>query len=160
MQRGQSASAQSLYEAELAAARSVDVDGMTYEQLQELCDKLGNVRHGLSRAAFQRMPTRLLTRPSDAQPAARKLAANNAHGAAQAPAAQRLHGEACCICMSDLLEAGAASSRVKTLPCGHVFHAPCVAQWLSSHTSCPVCKCDVATRAASVGELFSKLCKS
>ena len=41
----------------------------------------------------------------------------------------------CVICLDDF-EAGA---RVKTLPCGHLFHDTCIDQWLQSNTRCPHC---------------------
>jgi hypothetical protein len=44
----------------------------------------------------------------------------------------------CCICLDDF-EAGA---RVKTLPCGHLFHDTCIDQWLHSNTRCPNCNHD------------------
>lgn len=26
------------------------------------------------------------------------------------------------------------------MQCGHVYHEPCIAQWLTSHRTCPVCR--------------------
>lgn len=44
----------------------------------------------------------------------------------------------CVICLDDF-QAGA---RVKTLPCGHLFHDACIDQWLHSNTRCPNCNHD------------------
>ena len=48
------------YEAELAAARSFDVENMNYEQLSALCEKMGTVKCGVSKETFNRIPTRTL----------------------------------------------------------------------------------------------------
>lgn len=45
----------------------------------------------------------------------------------------------CIICMEDF-EPGVGGKKV---PCGHVFHSSCIAQWLSDHNSCPLCRSTV-----------------
>ena len=45
--------------------------------------------------------------------------------------------EACVICVDDFSD----GETVKALPCNHVFHARCIDEWLSNHSSlCPLCK--------------------
>ncbi|GMY36103.1 E3 ubiquitin-protein ligase RNF181-like [Fagus crenata] len=33
----------------------------------------------------------------------------------------------------------------KQVPCGHVYHATCIASWLSRHNSCPLCRCKISS---------------
>lgn len=52
--------------------------------------------------------------------------------------------ESCVICLEDL----PFDSKVRLLPCGHVFHYPCIDDWLQIRdVRCPIC-----------GETFYHLC--
>lgn len=42
----------------------------------------------------------------------------------------------CTIC----LETVEANETVNKLPCGHMFHIPCIHTWLTSHSQCPTCR--------------------
>jgi len=42
----------------------------------------------------------------------------------------------CSICRSDITE----GCIVRELRCSHVYHAGCIDQWLSTHSSCPMCR--------------------
>ncbi|KAI3422864.1 Fe2OG dioxygenase domain-containing protein [Psidium guajava] len=46
---------------------------------------------------------------------------------------------ACPICME------AFHSDNKRASCGHVYHEPCIATWLSLCSYCPLCRCDIVT---------------
>ena len=48
---------------------------------------------------------------------------------------------ACAICLEPH---GRGSVRV---PCGHSFHAACIAEWARHARSCPVCRADIAHAA-------------
>ena len=55
-------------------------------------------------------------------------------------------GDSCVVCVENFL----VGDWVKVLPCGHNFHAECIDEWLSRHSSlCPHCKADVAQGLAS-----------
>jgi hypothetical protein len=54
----------------------------------------------------------------------------------------------CYICLSHFAE----DEQVRTLPCGHEFHVPCVDRWLLDvHRTCPCCRLDICA-SASDGE--------
>lgn len=52
---------------------------------------------------------------------------------------QEANNKECLICLD---EHTIGSMAVK-LPCGHLFHKPCVVEWLQKHCTCPVCRYEV-----------------
>ncbi|KAE8698162.1 RING-H2 finger protein ATL79 [Hibiscus syriacus] len=44
----------------------------------------------------------------------------------------------CAICLSEFVEGEGIQVLAK---CNHGFHVQCIQQWLSSHSSCPTCRC-------------------
>ncbi|XBH76798.1 hypothetical protein VPH35_103381 [Triticum aestivum] len=47
----------------------------------------------------------------------------------------------CSVCLEDLED----REMVRQLPsCKHIFHVECVDMWLHSHTTCPICRCDLS----------------
>jgi len=56
-------------------------------------------------------------------------------------------GMSCSICLQDF-EAG---DRLRVLPCGHGFHAPCADGWLQRASACPM-RCEGDLRQAAVPE--------
>ena len=45
----------------------------------------------------------------------------------------------CMICLSDF----ASGESIRRLPCTHVYHQPCIDEWLHRCTDCPLCKTNV-----------------
>lgn len=46
----------------------------------------------------------------------------------------------CTICLTDF----ALHDRLRLLPCSHVYHVDCVADWLAKRKTCPICLADIA----------------
>jgi E3 ubiquitin-protein ligase ATL6/9/15/31/42/55 len=46
----------------------------------------------------------------------------------------------CAVCLSEFED----EERLRLLPrCSHAFHPDCIGQWLASHVTCPVCRCNL-----------------
>ncbi|CAI7833685.1 unnamed protein product [Closterium sp. NIES-54] len=59
----------------------------------------------------------------------------------------------CAVCLGDYDE----GERIKLLPpCGHRFHADCIDLWLSSKSTCPICRKDLRPATVRAGETCEK----
>jgi hypothetical protein len=90
-------------------------DNMTYEQLLQLEDDLGNVSKGLNAQQFEKLPITKYKKEKYSE------------------------NFQCIICMEEFNE----KEKVKLLPCGHIFHPNCIKEWLMKQKSCPFCKSEV-----------------
>jgi hypothetical protein len=48
---------------------------------------------------------------------------------------------ACSICLTEIEE----GAETVLMPCGHLYHDPCVVKWLKMHNTCPVCRYELPT---------------
>jgi hypothetical protein len=90
-------------------------DSMSYEQLLQLEDNMGNVNKGLSKKQYDKLP--FVKYDKD------KYSENYQ----------------CIICMEEFEK----NENVKLLPCGHIFHDNCIKEWLLKQKSCPFCKSEI-----------------
>ncbi|GMN61557.1 hypothetical protein TIFTF001_030650 [Ficus carica] len=52
-----------------------------------------------------------------------------------------VEGTDCSVCLSEFEE----NEKLRLLPkCNHAFHVPCIDTWLKSHSSCPLCRSNIA----------------
>ena len=89
-------------------------DKMSYEQLLQLEEEVGNVNKGMSKDKIKEIPLK---------PYHKALFEDNCQ---------------CIICMESFSE----NELVKQLPCGHIFHGDCIDHWLSQQKNCPFCKAE------------------
>ncbi|CAK7325488.1 unnamed protein product [Dovyalis caffra] len=93
----------------------LDVDSMSYEELLDLGERIGNVNTGLPEDVFSKclMETTCLS-------------------------SNKCQDEtSCAIC----LEEYRSTDKVGTIKnCGHVYHVDCIKKWLSMKNMCPICK--------------------
>ena len=90
-------------------------DAMTYEQLLQLEDNLGNVSKGISAEQFEKLPIKKYKKEKYSE------------------------NFQCIICMEEFKE----KEKIKLLPCGHIFHPNCIKEWLMKQKSCPFCKSEI-----------------
>jgi len=90
-------------------------DAMTYEQLLQLEDEVGNVSKGLNSQQFENLPITKYKKEKYSE------------------------NFQCIICMEEFNE----KEKVKLLPCGHIFHPNCIKEWLMKQKSCPFCKSEI-----------------
>ena len=96
-----------------------DPDKMTYEQLLELEEKVGNVSKGLSKAQIKKIP--------------RFIYQKNIH---------KNIDNKCVVCQYEFKN----GDNVTKLNCGHVFHTDCVDTWLSKNKVCPMCHKEIVVK--------------
>jgi hypothetical protein len=86
-------------------------DKMSYEQLLDLEDKVGNVNKGLNKDKIKKLTV--------------------------IPFKKGFYQDCdkCIICQEDFNY----GEKTKLLPCGHIFHIECVDQWLIKEKKCPFC---------------------
>ncbi|KAA8515986.1 hypothetical protein F0562_019165 [Nyssa sinensis] len=54
----------------------------------------------------------------------------------------------CCVCLGEF----EMKEELHQVPsCKHLFHGDCIHHWLQSNSTCPLCRCSVATPAIPVG---------
>ncbi|KQK19635.1 E3 ubiquitin ligase BIG BROTHER isoform X1 [Brachypodium distachyon] len=99
----------------------IDPDSMTYEQMQELVESVGNESRGLSDELMSFLvPWKYKDRSGFFSRKTNNL-------------------DDCSICLSAFRN----RERLITLPCKHNYHAGCVTKWLKIDKTCPVCKYEV-----------------
>ena len=108
----------------------VDVDGMTYEELTELGERIGVQSKGASATA-----TATLTRFAYGE---------RFRGMENAPSPARDDEECCAVCRMGF-EAG--DSCLGLPRCGHAYHAECLEPWLAENKGCPLCKTEIEEEA-------------
>ncbi|RID40735.1 hypothetical protein BRARA_J00759 [Brassica rapa] len=112
---------------DLSTNENTDPANMTYEELNELEDSMGNVDRGLSQRRISKLPTYKYgaeTKTCCWQIRKKKFIATDTQ---------------CSICLVDYV----MGDKITTLPCKHIYHKDCISQWLKQSKVCCVCKAEV-----------------
>ncbi|XP_004503318.1 uncharacterized protein [Cicer arietinum] len=96
----------------------LDVDNMSYEQLLELGERIGNVNTGLKEDEMEPYITKTKLQISDQV------------------------DKKCSICQEEY----EVDDKLGRLNCDHLYHFQCIQQWVAHKNFCPVCKHQVAAR--------------
>ncbi|KAI3954902.1 hypothetical protein MKW92_029066 [Papaver armeniacum] len=96
---------------------TLDVDGMSYEELTELGDRIGILKRGLPKEFISsHLKTRVHTTSGDST--------------------GEEETEICPVCQDGYVN----KDKIATLDCKHEYHQNCITQWLLQNNVCPVCK--------------------
>ncbi|KAG7605779.1 putative transcription factor C2H2 family [Arabidopsis thaliana] len=104
-----------------------DPENMTYEELTELGDSVGDVGKGLSQERISRLRTHKYgtkTKSWYCLHMKKKFVADDSQ---------------CSICLMEY----AKGDKITTLPCKHIYHKDCISQWLKQNKVCCICKAEV-----------------
>lgn len=104
----------------------LDIDGMTYEELLALGDKIGHVSTGLKENEMSRYLRKIKISILD------NLSSHFSRGT----------DSRCSICQEEYK----ADDEMGKLNCEHAYHMHCIKQWLLQKNACPVCKSEVVAR--------------
>ncbi|CAO2165865.1 unnamed protein product [Urochloa humidicola] len=101
----------------------LDIDSMTYEELLELEEQIGDVNTGLTKSHIvDKLRTSLYVPGTSSM--------------SDQPSKSSLENDACIICQEEYQ----VKDCIGTLDCSHSYHAECVKQWLMVKNLCPICK--------------------
>ena len=90
-------------------------DNMTYEELLELEERMGNVSKGLSEEKIKSLPQEWFKKGKYLE-------------------------DKCVVCQYEFKD----GDKVKVLKCKHCFHPECIDEWLKNQKVCPFCKKEVS----------------
>jgi len=135
---------------------SVDVDNMSYEELLELGDRLGQVKRGAPVEAITQLPTSKFRRKAPAPLSTSTPTSTTIPGSSTTKGDKPSPTEAkaapppseekgCCICLDDFQD----GEDIRRLPCFHIFHQDEIDKWLRDNNSCPICKTPIPTTAVT-----------
>uniref|UniRef100_A0A0A9E4K6 RING-type E3 ubiquitin transferase n=1 Tax=Arundo donax TaxID=35708 RepID=A0A0A9E4K6_ARUDO len=95
----------------------MDIDGMSYEELLALGERIGTVSTGLSDDALSKCLNRCIYMHT-------------------ASGSQEDCDRKCSICQEEY----SVGEEVGKMPCKHYYHIPCIQHWLRQKNWCPICK--------------------
>jgi len=101
----------------------LDVDNMTYEELLDLEERIGNVSTGLSEETVSKCLKR-------------KVYCSCIESSADEASKKQPEDELCSICREEYND----NEELGILDCGHVHHSDCIRKWLLLKNICPICK--------------------
>ncbi|KAI5648691.1 hypothetical protein M9H77_34696 [Catharanthus roseus] len=93
----------------------LDIDGMSYEEILGLQDRIGHVCTGV--------PESMMSECLNAKKCSTE---------------DQVEGKSCSICLGVYTTKDEIATIKK---CGHEFHPPCIKEWLLQKSVCPICKC-------------------
>ncbi len=113
----------------------IDVDEMTYEEMLELGERIGDVKEERWRSRSQEFINKLpivIFKKQDKKCTSCSETPQKGVGATF---------ESCLVCQCSYED----GETLRKLPCNHYYHVDCIDQWLQMKNTCPVCKRSIST---------------
>jgi len=108
----------------------LDTERMSHEELISRFG-VGMENKGASSTVIESLPTHIYD--------AKQTPSASSKGGKEGEIIQPEKPPTCVICIDEF----ASGEEVRTLPCFHTFHKPCIDRWLQTNASCPICKHEV-----------------
>ncbi|KAK2422483.1 RING-type E3 ubiquitin transferase [Trifolium repens] len=113
----------------------LDIDGMSYEELLALGERIGKVNTGVSEEIItSQLKTKLYTPYPSIDLNELPIDLNELP-----PDDEEI--DTCMICQ----DAYQYQENIGTIQCGHEFHVDCISKWLKIKNQCPICKTEAIT---------------
>jgi E3 ubiquitin-protein ligase Arkadia len=109
----------------------------SYEEWQQLVDRMGNASRGATEEEISRLPTESFSLPKKS--ARLDPSAVSASSTSTSPSRPDEEPEKCPICLGEYED----GDEIKRLPCLHKFCNPCISRWLQTSKECPCCKASI-----------------
>lgn len=117
------------------------------QDLQALGDVVGTVSRGLAPHLVEQLPTCTYASlasahsASSSRPQEGDLCRHQGpDSGSRCPQQQQGEAERCCVCQCEY----EGQDQVTALPCRHLYHRECIAEWLAGNKTCPTCNKEVA----------------
>jgi len=120
-----------------AEGMAMDVEGLTYEGLLELTERVGLAEPAEGSTFLGVTEDELKAQSSLVSPFAYIKDSDHTDNDLRCP-----------VCLGEFDDADSSPSLRRLRPCSHVFHRSCLDTWLRTKSACPICKTSIVPKSS------------